>query len=242
MLSSTEADLLSFIPDDLVLPIFFAVILVLFFPGVIILLRYIRKRERRKIGEVVETFGMTPIKDNSQLEELAAVFTEIFSEISMFTQELRIFSAYKTEIRGFSVQLAHIVCGVDRGNSTVTFDKVVVATSGFKQQLPRFSLLPGVRKKEFFSDEDIAFPGETFGKTNRVAGEDEERVKRVLGKDLRLRLANNRDLSIISRGWLLAFYPHGNRIVPTDLKSFVDNSVELTEWMTGFQNPGGSEK
>lgn len=227
-----ETETIGQILYSLRVPIFLAIGLVVLIVLIALWIVYSRKREKEQIKATVQRYGMTPLHEESQIEKVSEAVADLFSDMSMYVRELRILSAYAAEMRGYSVRMAHAVLGLDRGNSTYTLDKVVVLVSGFDRDLPTFELMPSGRDLRLFIKNSIFRPGTPFGKANMVSGKDEDRIREAFNERVREQLADNRRVVMVSRGSLLAFYPHGSSVVPPDLAAFLEESVDLTDMLT----------
>ena len=75
---------------------------------------------------------------------------------------------------------------------------------------------------------DEVFHGETaFANHNLVRGPDHESIRNVFSDEVRRELADNDALVIEARPEVLAFFLHGERVMPKDLDRFVDDAVRL---------------
>jgi hypothetical protein len=108
--------------------------------------------------------------------------------------------------------------------------RVALLVSGFGAPLPVFRLLPNnwaVRVLRGHSSNRFG-DVEPFGAFNYVMAPKHSQVREVLGGELQRLLGRNKWLAIDGREDFLAFYGNGDAEQPTDLRGFLDQSLNVS--------------
>lgn len=195
-----------------------------------------RRREDADLLGLIHARGFDPIDDHDELARVAQRVEALFGELAMYARHLRLVGVLRVERSRYVLDAAHVILGIEGPQSAsnanlATLNKLVLIAHGMDAVLPDFSLAPNhFLFKQVHPDPVFNHSG-AFGRRNLVLGADAYHIAHVLGGEVRSMLAGNRDLVIESRGGVLAFYLHDERVQPKRLAAFVERVESLAEAM-----------
>ncbi len=191
--------------------------------------------DREGFMDLCESLGFEPVHGQEALQRISERIGELFGEQAIYARQLRLAGVLRSvEQDGLTIDAAQVRLGLDASNANInTLSKLVLLIHLPGPPLPEFSLLPNHFLFATVQKDTVFHHTGTFGRRNLVLGEDKWHIAHILGQDVRDALADNRELVIESRGDLLAFYLHDERVQPADLAAFINRCTHLTRLMAG---------
>ncbi len=190
--------------------------------------------ERELFLELQGTMGFEPVSGEDELRIIAERIGELFGEHAIYARHLRVAGALRRiEDDGLTLDAAQVRLGMDTtSNANIyTLAKLVIMIHRDDLVLPEFSLVPNHFLFASVQRNPVFHHSGEFGRHNLVLGDDKWFIAHTLSGDARDALADNRDLVIESRGNLLAFYLHDERVQSAELEAFIDRCLTLSHHM-----------
>lgn len=190
-----------------------------------------RRRERDDLQNFAKHRGFEPVAGEESLGRIVGDLDNVFGEGAKIEQAV---GRQRDEFRVTLVAFRYPEYRVDEGgewdeNLQESSRRLVLIFRGFDRPLPIFRLVPNnwavsvLRGQRSNTFGDV----EPFGAFNYVLGNDQPRIRQLLGGELQERLGRNKMLTIESRGDFLAFYQHGERPQPEDLFDFFERCADI---------------